>query len=73
MNDIHSLTERGSNMTAKLKTRIKSMHFQKKINRRIEVEKSEETKYYEEMWKKRTTELLGINDENIFRIARGSI
>ena len=49
------------------------MHFQKKINRRIEVEKSEETKYYEEMWKKRTTELLGINNENIFRVARGSI
>ena len=47
------------------------MNFQKKINRRIEVEKSEETKYYEEMWKKRTTELLGINNENIFRVARG--
>ena len=60
-------------MTAKLKTRIKSMHFQKKINRRIEVEKNEETKYYEEMYKRRTTELLGINNENIYRIARGSL
>ena len=60
-------------MTAKLKTRIKSMTFQKNINRRIEVEKNEETKYYEEMYKRRTTELLGINNENIYRIARGSI
>jgi hypothetical protein len=60
-------------MTAKLKTRIKSMTFQKKLNRRIEVEKNEETKYYEEMYKRRTTELLGINNENIYRIARGSI
>ena len=60
-------------MTAKLKTRIKSMTFQKNINRRIEVEKNEETKYYEEMYKKRTTELLGINNENIYRIARGSL
>ena len=47
-------------MTAKLKTRIKSITFQKNVNRRIEVEKNEETKYYEEMYKKRTTELLGI-------------
>ena len=60
-------------MTAKLKTRIKSMTFQKNVNRRIEVEKNEETKYYEEMYKRRTTELLGINNENIYRIARGSL
>jgi hypothetical protein len=49
------------------------MTFQKKLNRRIEVEKNEETKYYEEMYKKRTTELLGIKHENIYGIARGSI
>ena len=60
-------------MTAKLKTRIKSMTFQKNVNRRIEVEKNEETKYYEEMYKRRTTELLGIKHENIYGIARGSI
>ena len=60
-------------MTAKLKARIKSMTFQKKLNRRIEVEKNEETKYYEEMYKRRTTELLGINNGNIYRIARGSL
>ena len=60
-------------MTAKLKTRIKSMTFQKNVNRRIEVEKNEETKYYEEMYKRRTTELLGINNENIYRIARGRL
>ena len=60
-------------MTAKLKTRIKSMTFQKKLNRRIEVEKNEETKYYEEMYKKRTMELLGLNNENIYGTARGSL
>ena len=49
------------------------MAFQKKLNRRIEVEKNEETKYNEEMYKRRTTELLGINNENIYRIARGSL
>jgi hypothetical protein len=60
-------------MTAKLKTRIKSMTFQKNVNRRIEVEKNEETKYYEEMYKKRTTELLGIKHENICRTTRGRL
>ena len=49
------------------------MHFQKQINRRIEVEKNEETKYYEEIYKKRTMELLGIQNENIYGVARGSL
>ena len=60
-------------MTAKLKNRIKKMNFQKQINRRIEVEKREDTKYYEEIYKKRTMELLGINNENISRITRGGL
>ena len=49
------------------------MSFQKQINRRVEVEKNEETKYYEEMYKKRTMELLGINNENIYGTARGGL
>ena len=52
-------------MTAKLKNRIKKMNFQKQINRRVEIEKREETKYYEEIYRKRTMELLGIKHENI--------
>ena len=59
-------------MTAKLKNRIKKMNFQK-VNRRVEVEKREDTKYYEEIYRKRTMELLGIKHENIYGIARGSI
>ena len=41
-------------MTAKLKNRIKKMNFQKQINRRVEIEEREETKYYEEIYRKRT-------------------
>ena len=37
-------------MTAKLKNRIKKMNFQKQINRRVEIEEREETKYYEEIY-----------------------
>jgi len=59
-------------MTAKLKNRIKKMNFQK-VNRRVEVEKREDTKYYEEIYRKRTMELLGIKHENIYGIARGSL
>ena len=47
------------------------MNFQKQINRRVEVEKKEETKYYEEIYRKRTMELLGINNDNIYGTARG--
>ena len=60
-------------MTAKLKNRIKKMNFQKQINRRVEIEEREETKYYEEMYRKRTMELLGIKHENIYGVARGSL
>ena len=60
-------------MTAKLKNRIKKMNFQKQINRRVEIEKREETKYYEEMYRKRTMELLGIKHENIYNATRGCL
>lgn len=49
------------------------MTFQRQIERRVEVVNDEETKYYEEMYKERTMELLGFNNENIQRITRGSI
>lgn len=60
-------------MTAKLKNRIKKMNFQKQINRRVEIEKREETKYYEEIYRKRTMELLGIKHENIYNATRGCL
>ena len=60
-------------MTAKLKNRIKKMNFQKQVDRRIEVKKKEETKYYEEKYRKRTMELLGITNENFYGTARGSL
>ena len=59
-------------MTAKLKNRIKKMNFQK-VNRRVEVEKREDTKYYEEIYRKRTMELLGIKHENIYSVTRGCL
>ena len=62
-----------ANMTAKLKNRIKKMNFQKQINRRVEIEEREETKYYEEIYRKRTMELLGINNDNIYGTARGCL
>jgi len=60
-------------MTSKLKNRLQKMSFQKQINRRTEIEENEETKYYEEIYKKRTMELLGIQNENIYGVARGSL
>ena len=60
-------------MTTKLRTRIKQMTFQKNRKRTIEIQNDEETKYYEEMYNKRTMELLGIKDENIYRSTRGSL
>jgi len=60
-------------MTSKLKNRLHKMTFQKQNNRRVEVEKNEETKYYEEIYKERTMELLGIKNENIYGTARGSL
>ena len=65
--------EKEANMTAKLKNRIKKMNFQKQMNRGVEVEKREDTKYYEEIYRKRTMELLGLQHENIQRITGGSI
>ncbi len=44
------------------------MTFQKNGNRTIEVENDEDTKYYEEMYKQRTMELLGIKHEDIYGI-----
>lgn len=49
------------------------MTFQKQIERRVEVVNDEETKYYEKMYKERTMELLGFNNENIYGTTRGSI
>ena len=60
-------------MTAKLKNRIKRMNFQKQITRRVVNEEREDTKYYEEIYRKRTMELLGIQNENIYGTARGSL
>jgi hypothetical protein len=55
-------------MTTKLKNRIKKMTFQKTLDREIKVEDTKETKYYEEMYKQRTMELLGIKNEDIYGI-----
>ena len=59
-------------MTQKLKNRLSRMKFQKQNSRR-EVEKYEDNKYYDELYKKRTMELLGIKNENISRTARGCV
>ena len=55
-------------MTTKLKNRLKKMTFQKTLDREIKVEDTKETKYYEEMYKQRTMELLGIKNEDIYGI-----
>ena len=65
--------EKEANMTAKLKNRIKKMNFQKQSNRTVVNEKREDTKYYEEIYRKRTMELLGLNNENIYGTARGGL
>ena len=44
------------------------MTFQKTLDREIKVENTKETKYYEEMYKQRTMELLGIKNEDIYGI-----
>jgi hypothetical protein len=59
-------------MTQKLKNRLQKMNFQKH-ERRIDIEDLEDTKYYEELYKQRTMELLGINNEDISRTARGCV
>ena len=60
-------------MQTKLKNRIKNMTFQKTLDREIKVEDTKETKYYEEMYKQRTMELLGLNYEELYGTTRGSI
>jgi len=60
-------------MTQKLKNRLQKMTFQKHFDRRTEIEEEEDDKYYEELYKKRTMELLGLKNENISRITRGSL
>ena len=60
-------------MNTKLKNRIKNMTFQTQQERRVQVEKLETDKYYEELYRKRTMELLGNTNEDIYRITRGSI
>ena len=60
-------------MTSKLKNRLRKMNFQRTPTRRVEVINDKETKYYEEIYKKSTMELLGLQHENIQRITRGSI
>ena len=52
-------------MTAKLKNRVHKMKFQKQTNRTIQTQDNEETKYYEQLYKEQTMELLGIKHENI--------
>jgi len=45
-------------MTQKLKNRLQKMKFQK-TSERERIEKTEEDKHYEELYRKRTMELLG--------------
>lgn len=63
----HIIIER-IHMTQKLKNRLQKMKFQRNHNRRILIEEIKDDKYYEELLKKRTMELLGITNENISRI-----
>ena len=60
-------------MQTKLKNRIKNMTFQKTLDREIKVENTKETKYYEEMYKQRTMELLGLKYEELYGTTRGSL
>ena len=41
-------------MTAKLKNRVHKMTFQKQTNRTIQTQDTEETKYYEQLYKEQT-------------------
>ena len=52
-------------MTAKLKNPVHKMTVQKQTNRTIQPQDTEETKYYEQLYKEQTMELLGIKHENI--------
>ena len=53
-------------MTQKLKNRLQKMKFQKHQTRKTEIEEaSEDDKIYIELYRKRTMELLGIQNENV--------
>jgi len=58
----------------KLKTRLRNMNFQRQgADRVMQYQNEEETKYYEELYLKRTEEFLGKINENIQRTARGGL
>jgi hypothetical protein len=60
-------------MTDKLKNRLRNMNFQRQITRDHSWVDSEDTKYYEELYSRRTRELLGTNNEDISGITRGGL
>ena len=60
-------------MTTKLKNRLNKMKFQKRLNRRVEIEDTGDDKYYEEIYSNKIRELLGQKNEDIARHARGSL
>jgi hypothetical protein len=60
-------------MTTKLKNRLNKMKFQKRLNRRVEIEDTGDDKYYEEIYSNKIRELLGQKNEDISRHARGSL
>ena len=60
-------------MTTKLKNRLNKMKFQKRLNRRVEIEDTGDDKYYELLYSNKIRELLGQKNEDISRHARGSL
>ena len=60
-------------MTTKLKNRLNKMKFQKRLNRRVEIEDTGDDKYYEEIYSNKIRELLGQKNEDISRHAGGSL
>lgn len=49
------------------------MTFQTRHDRKVEVQNLEKDKYYEELYRKRTLELLGNKNEDIYKVTGGSI
>ena len=49
------------------------MTFQTRQDRKVEVQNLEKDKYYEELYRRRTLELLGNKNEDIYQITRGGI
>ena len=60
-------------MTTKLKNRLNKMKFQKRLNRRVEIEDTGDDKYYEEIYSNKIRELLGQTHEDISNHTRGSL